>query len=110
MRMTGQRRVTVRGTDRRSARHARRYAGLAGAAVIALLATACRSGSHSSVSPAQSPGQAPASARAHAAARARDVQIPPAHGSHSAKPSDPIIVTAMAGTVTNVTVCTPGDA
>jgi len=100
----------VRGTDRRSARRARRYAGLAGAAVIALLATACSSGSHSSVSPAQSRAQASASAKAHAAALARDLQITPADGSHSAKPSDPITVTAVAGTVTNVTVRTSGDA
>src|SRR5207244_11314918 len=93
MRKTGQRRVTVLGTDRRSARHARRYAGLAGAAVIALLATACSSGSHSSVSPAQSKAQASASASAHAAALARDLRITPADGSHGASPSDLITVT-----------------
>src|SRR3984893_8691039 len=105
MRKTGQRRVTVRGTDRRSARHARRYAGLAGAAVIALLATACSSGSHSSVSPAQRKAQASASASAHAAALARDLRINPA----GASPSDPITVTAVAGKVTDVTVRTSGD-
>ena len=100
----------MRGTDRRPARHARRYAGLAGAAVIALLATACSSGSHSTVSPAQVKAQASASAKAHAAALARDLQITPADGSHSASPSDPITVTAVAGKVTNVTVRTSGDA
>ena len=104
----------MRGTDRRSARHARRCAGLAGAAVIALLATACSSGSHSTVSPAQARAQASASAaasaKAHAAALARDLQITPADGSHSASPSDPITVTAVAGQVTNVTVRTSGDA
>jgi lipoprotein-anchoring transpeptidase ErfK/SrfK len=110
MRKTGQRRVTVRGTDRRSARHARRYAGLAAAAVIALLATACSSGSHSTVSPAQSKAQASASAKAHAAALARNLRITPADGSHGAKPSDGVTVTAVKGKVTNVSVRTSGDA
>jgi lipoprotein-anchoring transpeptidase ErfK/SrfK len=109
MRKMGQRRVTVRGTDRRSARYARRYAGLAAAAVIALLATACSSGSHSTVSPAQSKAQASASAQAHAAALARNLRITPADGSHGASPSDGIAVTAVAGKVTNVTVRTSGD-
>ncbi|MGH3160354.1 MAG: Ig-like domain-containing protein [Streptosporangiaceae bacterium] len=99
----------MRGTDRRSARHARRYAGLAGAAVIALLATACSSGgSHSAVSPARSSAQASASAQAHAAALAKDLQITPADGSHGATPSDGIAVTAVAGKVTGVTVRTSG--
>ena len=94
----GQRRVTVRGTDRRSARHARGYAGLAVAAVIALFATACSSGgSHSTASPAQSKAQASASAKAHAAALAKNLRIPPADGSHGAIPSDGITVTAVAG-------------
>jgi len=100
----------VRGTDRRSARPARRYAGLAGAAVIALLATACSSGSHSTVSPAQSRAQASASAQAHAAALARNLHITPADGSHGVSPSGGITVTAVAGKVTNVTVRTSGDA
>ena len=98
----------MRGTDRRPGRHARRYAGIA-AAVIALLATACSSGSHSTVSPAQVKAQASASAKAHAAALARDLKITPADGSHSASPSDEITVTAVAGKVTNVTVRTSGD-
>ena len=100
----------MRGTDRRSARPARRYAGLAGAAVIALLATACSSGSHSTVSPAQSRAQASASAQAHAAALARNLHITPADGSHGVSPSGGITVTAVAGKVTNVTVRTSGDA
>src|SRR6266576_1615185 len=107
----GQRRVTVRGTDRRSARHARRYAGLAVAAVIALLATACSSGgSHPAVSPAQSKAQASASASAHAAELAKDLRITPANGSHGAIPSSDLTVTAVAGKLTNVTVRTSGDA
>ena len=100
----------MRGTDRRSARHARRYAGLAVAAVIALLATACSSGgSHSTASPAQSKAQASASAKAHAAELAKDLRITPADGSHGATPSDGITVTAVAGKVTDVTVRTSGD-
>ena len=99
----------MRGTDRRPGRHARRYAGIAAAAVIALLATACSSGSHSTVSPAQVKAQASASAKAHAAALARDLKITPANGSHGASPSDEITVTAVAGKVTDVTVRTSGD-
>jgi lipoprotein-anchoring transpeptidase ErfK/SrfK len=100
----------VRGTGRTSARHARRYAGLAGAAVITLLATACTGGSHPSVSPAQSRAQASASASAHAAALARDLRITPSDGSHKASPSDGITVTAVKGKLTNVSVRTSGDA
>ena len=99
----------MRGTDRRPGRRARRYAGIA-AAAIGLLATACSSGSHSTVSPAQARAQASASAKAHAAALARDVEITPADGSHDASPSDGIAVTAVAGKLTNVTVRTSGDA
>ena len=99
----------MRGTDRRPGRHARRYAGIAAAAVIGLLATACSSGSHSTVSPAQVKAQASASAKAHAAALARDLKITPVNGSHEASPSDEITVTAVAGKVTNVTVRTSGD-
>jgi lipoprotein-anchoring transpeptidase ErfK/SrfK len=100
----------VRGTGRTSARHARRYAGLAGTAVITLLATACTGGSHPSVSPAQSRAQASASASAHAAALARDLRITPSDGSHNASPSDGITVTAVKGKLTNVSVRTSGDA
>ena len=100
----------MRGTDRRPGRRARRCAGIAAAAAIGLLATACSSGTHSTVSPAQSRAQASASAKAHAAALARDVMITPADGSHDASPSDGITVTAVKGTLTNVTVSTSGDA
>ena len=100
----------MRGTDRGPGRRARRYAGIAAAAAIGLLVTACSSGTHSTVSPAQARAQASASAKAHAAALARDVKITPADGSHDARPSDGISVTAVAGTLTNVTVSTSGDA
>jgi len=103
----------VRGTDRRSARRVRRYAGVAAAVAISLLATACSSGGHAS-SPGQSKAQAAAaasaSAKAHAAALARDLKITPADGSRGVDPSGGISVTAVKGTVTDVTVRTSGDA
>ena len=100
----------MRGTDRRPGRRARRYAGIAGATAICLLAAACSSGSHSSgPSPAQVSAQASASAKAHAAALAAMLTITPANGSHDAAPSDRITVTAVKGKVTNVTVRTSGD-
>ena len=85
----------MRGTDRRPARYARRFGGIAAAAAIGLLATACSSGSHSTVSPAQGRAQASASAKAHAAALARDVMITPADGSHDASPSDGITLSLI---------------
>ncbi len=102
----------MRGTDRRSARRARRYAGLAAAAAISLFATACSSGGgHPSTSSSgQSQAQASASAKARAAALARDLKIIPANGSHGVDPAAGISVTAVKGTVTNVTVRTSGDA
>jgi len=101
----------VRGTDRRPARRARRYAGVAAAAAaISLLATACTGGSHPSVSPSQAKAQASASAKAHAAALARDLKITPADGSHGADPAAGISVTAVAGKLADVTVRTSGDA
>ena len=101
----------MRGTDRRSARRVRRYAAVAAAAAIGLLATACSSGSHSSgLSPAQARAQASASAKAHAAALAKDLKITPANGSRGVDPSAGISVTAVKGKVTNVTVRTSGDA
>ncbi len=86
----------MRGTDRGSARRMRRYAGIAAAVAIGLLATACGGGGHAPT-PAQSRAQASASAKAHAAALARDLRITPANGSHDASPSDGITVTALAG-------------
>lgn len=90
----------MRGTDR-----SRGYAVLATAAAIALLATAC--GGH-----APSPGHvralAAASAKAHAAALAAELKITPANGSRGVDPSGGISVTALKGTVTNVTVRTSG--
>ena len=100
----------MRGTDRRPGRRARRYAGIAGAAAISLLAAACSSGGHaSSPSSAQAKARASASARAHAAALAAMLKITPANGSHDAAPSAGITVTAVKGKVTSVTVRTSGD-
>ncbi len=97
----------MRGTDRRSARRARRYAGIAAAAAAGLLATAC--GGHA-LSPGQAEAQASASAKAHAARLAADLKITPSNGSRGVDPSADISVTALTGKVTNVTVRTSGDA
>ena len=102
----------MRGTDRKSARRARRYATIAAAPVIGvaigLLATACSSGH--APSPGQAKAQASASAEAHAAQLAANLKITPSNGSHGVDPSAGISVTALAGKVTNVTVRTSGDA
>ena len=100
----------MRGTDRRSGARARRYAAIAATAAIALLATACGGGHSPSPSPAQARAQASASAKAHAAALAAELKITPSDGSRGVDPSAGISVTALAGTVTNVTVRTSGDA
>jgi lipoprotein-anchoring transpeptidase ErfK/SrfK len=101
----------VRGTDRRSARRARRYATVAALAVIGLLATGCGGSAHPSApSPAQAKAQAAAAAKARAAALAADLKITPSNGSHGVDPSAGISVTALKGQVTSVTVHTSGDA
>ena len=82
----------MRGTDRRSARRARRYGTIATAAAIGLLATACGG---SAPSPGQAKAQAAASAKAHAAALAADLKITPANGSRGVDPSAGISVTAL---------------
>ena len=95
----------MRGTDRRSARRARRYATVAAAAVIGLLATACGGSAPSrTLSPSQAKAQAAASAKARAAALAADLKITPSNGSHGVDPSAGISVTALKGKVTSVTV------
>jgi lipoprotein-anchoring transpeptidase ErfK/SrfK len=102
------RRVTVRGTDRKAARRARRYATIAAAAVVGLLATACSSGH--APSPGQAKAQASASAKAHAALLAANLKIAPSNGSRNVDPAAGISVTALTGKVTNVIVRTSGDA
>src|SRR5690242_8248105 len=118
----------MRGTHRRPGGRARRCAAIAAAVAIGLVATACSSSSHSTVSgtsPAQSRAEASASAKAraaelakaraaalakaHAATLARELTITPADGRHDASPSDGITVTAV-GRVTHVSVRTSGDA
>ncbi len=100
----------MRGTDPRSARRARRFASIAAAAAIGLLATACSSSHAASPSSAAAKAQASASAKAHAAALAADVKITPSNGSRSVDPSAGITVSALKGQVTHVTVRTSGDA
>jgi len=92
----------VRGTDRRPARRARRYAVISAAAAVGLSAAACSGG------PAPSPAQASASARAHAAVLAADLKITPGNGSRGVDPARGVTVTATTGKVTSVTVTTPG--
>jgi lipoprotein-anchoring transpeptidase ErfK/SrfK len=86
----------------------RRYAGVAAVAAVAalvLLVAACSGGGHnaSQVKPA-------AQAKAKPSAAAAKVTITPANDVTDADPSAGITVTAAGGTLTNVTVRTPGDA
>jgi lipoprotein-anchoring transpeptidase ErfK/SrfK len=80
----------------------RRYASIAAAAAIGLLASACSGGSGGPAqSPAQAKASASASAKAHAAA---ELKITPSNGSHNVNPAAGITVTSVHGKVTNVTV------
>ena len=102
----------MRGKDRRSARRGGRFAAIAAAAAIGLLATACGGHAPSPPSPGQAKAQASASAaavKARAAMLAAELKITPANGSHGVNPSGGISVTATKGKVTNVTVRTSGD-
>jgi lipoprotein-anchoring transpeptidase ErfK/SrfK len=84
----------------------RRPAGLVMVAVLTLLIAACSSGG-----PAANNAQsAQNAAKAKAAAAAADVRITPANGARAADPSAGITVTAVHGTLKNVTVHTsPGS-
>jgi|GEM_PF-82846 len=91
--------ITVRGTPRT-------LLSIVAAAAIGLLAAACSS------TPPQTPAQASASASVSASARASllatELKITPANGSHDANPAKGITVTATKGTVSQVTVTSPG--
>src|SRR6266851_2822531 len=86
-----------------------RRAGLAAVAGLALLLTACSGSGHGThlAAPATSAAGATSSA---AAAPAPRVTITPGNGAAGADPSAGITVTAAGGTLTSVTVRTPGDA
>jgi len=86
-----------------------RRAGLAAVAGLALLLTACSGSGHGThpAAPATSAAGATSSA---AAAPAPRVMITPGNGAAGADPSAGITVTAVGGTLTNVTVRTAGDA
>ena len=71
-------------------------------AVLALLIAACSSGGHA----ANNAQSAQNAAKAKAAAAAADVKITPANGARAADPSAGITVTAVHGTLKNVTVHT----
>ena len=86
-----------------------RRAGLAAVAGLALLLTACSGSGHGThpAAPATSAAGATSSA---AAAPAPRVTITPGNGAAGADPSAGITVTAVGGTLTNVTVRNAGDA
>jgi lipoprotein-anchoring transpeptidase ErfK/SrfK len=83
-----------------------RAAGIAGMAVVALLAVGCSGSGRGSDSAGSSAG---AGAAAQASAAAAEVTITPANGARSADPSAGITVTAASGTLKNVTVRTSGE-
>jgi len=86
-----------------------RRAGLAAVAGLALLLTAC-SGSGHGVHPAAPATSAAGATSSAAAAPAPRVMITPGNGAAGAGPSAGITVTAVGGTLTNVTVRNAGDA
>ena len=90
-------------------RRTRRQAGLAAVAGLALLLTAC-SGTGHSRRPAAPAGSAAGATSSPAAAAAPRITITPGNGAGGADPSAGITVTAAGGTLTSVTVRTPGDA
>ena len=79
-----------------------RPAGLVLVAVLALLVAACSSGGHT----ARQATRTPDTAKAKAAAAAADVKITPANGTGAVGPSAGITVTAVHGTLKNVTAHT----
>lgn len=102
--------TTARGRDGGWARRRRHVALVAVAAALGLLLVACSSGGRSGL-PA---GPAPSTARTAGSTTtitttAPHVTITPANGSAGADPSGGITVTATDGTLSNVTVRTPGD-
>ncbi len=99
----------MRGADGRLARRGGLFAVIAAVAAIGLLATACGGGHAAAPSPGQAQAQASASARARAAMLAAELKITPSNGSRDVDPAAGISVTALKGTVTNVTVRTSGD-
>jgi lipoprotein-anchoring transpeptidase ErfK/SrfK len=92
----------VRGTDRRWAGRARRYAAIAAATAAGLSVAACSGGQNSP--PAQ------AGASAHTSPPVAELKITPADGSRGVNPSRGITVTATMGKVASVTVTTSGHA
>ena len=94
----------MQGSEDTPGKRLRRPAGTAVLAIIALLIAACSSGG-TAASRAESAQNA---AKAKAAAAAADVRITPADGAREADPSAGITVTAVHGTLKNVTVHTSG--
>ena len=94
----------MQGSEDTLGKRLRRPEGTAVLATVALLIAACSSGG-TAASRAESAQNA---ARAKAAAVAADVRITPADGARKADPSAGITVTAVHGTLKNVTVHTSG--
>jgi len=81
------------------------YVSIAAAVAVGLLASAC---SGHPQTPAQASASASAAVSAIAARATADLRITPANGSRGVNPAAGISVTATQGTVTNVTVSSPG--
>jgi len=94
--------MSVEGSAGTPGKRLRRPAGMAVVAVLALLMAACSSGGQA----ANHATSALNAAKAKAAAAAADVKITPANGAREADPSDGITVTAVHGTLKNVTAHT----
>jgi lipoprotein-anchoring transpeptidase ErfK/SrfK len=109
----------VRATRQVTARYGsgargRLLAGIVVAAALALLAAGCTGGGPSpsqvKAAAATARAKAQAKAKATAVANAPEVTITPANGARDADPSAGITVTAVRGTLDNVSVHTSGDA
>jgi lipoprotein-anchoring transpeptidase ErfK/SrfK len=100
--------MTILGRDGGMIRLVRRPAGIAAAAVLALLVSACSGGGHRSFQAGAATHTKPAG-KATTARTGPQVTITPANGTTNADPSAGITVTATAGTLSDVTVRASGD-
>ena len=88
-----------------------RFAGVAVALTVAVLAAACTGGGHGGSSPSGPTGGVTATGTpSRGATTGAKITITPANGAAHADPSAGITVTATGGTLTNVTVQTSGGA
>jgi lipoprotein-anchoring transpeptidase ErfK/SrfK len=87
----------------------RRTAGVAAAAALALLVTACTGGGHSAGQAGSTPGAGASPTASTGVTGSAQVTITPANGTKNADPSAGITVTATSGTLSDVNVRTSGD-